>query len=205
MERTEAGESAPSRHEDSPRPGRTKCELYETLQDLIMGAGKEASINLPCLLILASSWTASPSHSYSSELQAKGGHCAARPSCLSDGVRDREERITWSCATKRPVSGLLRAASPTIFLGAGEVRRAGIEGSETRREISGLPGPSSAKFGFRGGRMLHNSDKEFTLTMGGGCGMLEGGRHGAGVVVQGAGERERSFTDNIPKRTHKNL
>ena len=44
-----------------------------------------------------------------------------------------------------------------------------------------------------------------TLTMGGGCGMLEGGRHGAGVEVQGAGERERSFTDNIPKRTHKNL
>ena len=101
LERTEAGESAPSRHEDSPRPGRTKCELYETLQDLIMGAGKEASINLPCLLILASSWTASPSHSYSSELQAKGGHCAARPSCLSDGVRDRKEWITWSCATKR--------------------------------------------------------------------------------------------------------
>ena len=29
--------------------------------------------------------------------------------------------------------------------------------------------------------MLHNSDKEFSLTMGGGCGMLEGGRHGAGV------------------------
>jgi len=53
--------------------------------------------------------------------------------------------------------------------------------------------------------MLHNSDKEFTLTMGGGCGMLEGGRHGAGVEVQGAGERERSFTDNTPKRTHKNL
>ena len=77
--RTEAGESAPSRHEDSPRPGRTKCELCETLQDLIMGAGKEASINLPCLLILASSWTASPSHSYSSELQATRGTlcCAA--------------------------------------------------------------------------------------------------------------------------------
>ena len=33
--------------------------------------------------------------------------------------------------------------------------------------------------------MLHNSDKEFSLTMGGGCGMLEGGRHGAGVEVQG--------------------
>ena len=110
----------------------------------------------------------------------QGGHCVARPSCHSDRARDREERITWSCATKRPVSGLLRAASPTIFLGAGEVRRAGIEGLETRREISSLPGPSSAKFGFRGGRMLHNSDKEFSLTMGGGCGMLEGGRHGAG-------------------------
>ena len=41
LERTEVGESAPSRLEDSPRPGRTKCELYETLQDLIMGAGKK--------------------------------------------------------------------------------------------------------------------------------------------------------------------
>ena len=41
LERTEAGESAPSRHEDSPRPGRAKCELCETLQDLIMGAGKK--------------------------------------------------------------------------------------------------------------------------------------------------------------------
>ena len=52
-ERTEAGESAPSRLEVSPRPGRTKCELCETLQDLIMGAGEKASFNLPCLLILA--------------------------------------------------------------------------------------------------------------------------------------------------------
>ena len=79
LERTEAGESAPSRHEDSPRPGRAKCELCETLQDLIMGAGEEASINLPCLLILASSWIARPSHSYSSELQATRGTlcCAA--------------------------------------------------------------------------------------------------------------------------------
>ena len=79
LERTEAGESAPSRHEDSPRPGRAKCELCETLQDLIMGAGEEASINLPCLLILASSWTARPSRPYSSELQATRGTlcCAA--------------------------------------------------------------------------------------------------------------------------------
>ena len=84
--------------------------------------------------------------------------------------------------------------------------RAGIEGLETCREISGLPGPSSAKFGFRGGRMLHNSDKEFALTMGGGCGMLEGGRHGAGErYKEPEGGREAGFTDNIPKRTHKNL
>ena len=72
-ERTEAGESAPSRLEDSPRPGRAKCKLCETLQDLIMGAGEEASLNLPCLLILASSWIARPSRSYSSELQATRG------------------------------------------------------------------------------------------------------------------------------------
>ena len=75
------------------------------------------------------------------------------------------------------------------------MRRAGIEGLETCREISGLPGPSSAKFGFRGGRMLHNSDKEFALTMGGGCGMLEGGRHGAGVrYKEPEGGREVSPT-----------
>ena len=134
----------------------------------------------------------------------QGGHCAARPSCHSDRARDREERITWSCATKRPVSGLLRAASPTIFLGAGEGRRAGLEGLETRREISDLPGPSSVKLGSRVDVRFITPLKN-TLTMGGGCGMLEGGRHGAGVEVQGAGERERSFTDNIPKRTHKNL
>jgi len=99
---------------------------------------------------------------------------------------------------------LLRAASPTIFLGAGEGRRAGLEGLETRREISDLPGPSSVKLGSRVDVRFITPLKN-TLTMGGGCGMLEGGRHGAGVEVQGAGERERSFTDNIPKRTHKNL
>ena len=98
-----------------------------------------------------------------------------------------------------PVSGLLRAASPTIFLGAGEVGRAGMEGLETCREISGLPGPSSAKFGFRGGRMLHNSDKEFALTMGGGCGMLEGGRHGAGErYKEPEGGREAASPTTYP-------
>ena len=59
----------------------------------------------------------------------RGGPCLARPSYHSAGARDGENRITWRCATKRPVSGLLRAASLTIFLGAGEVNgRAGVEG-----------------------------------------------------------------------------
>ena len=110
LERTEAGESAPSRLEVSPRPGRTKCELCETLQDLIMGAGEEASINLPCLLILAPSWMLGLPSPTRPSCRRRGGHCANRPFCHSDGARDREERITWSCATKRPVSGLLRAA-----------------------------------------------------------------------------------------------
>ena len=47
----------------------------------------------------------------------------------------------------------------------------------------------------RGGRRLHNSDKEFALTMGGGCGMLEGGRHGVGVrYKEPEGGREASPT-----------
>ena len=77
--------------------------------------------------------------------------------------------------------------------------RAEVEGLETCREISGLPGPSSAKFGFRGGRILHNSDKEFALTMGGGCGMLEGGRHGAGEgYKEPEGGREAASPTTYP-------
>ena len=116
---------------------------------------EEASFNLPCLLILAPSWMLGlPSPTRPSWRRRRGGHCANRPFCHSDEARDREERITWSCATKRPVSGLSASCSPTIFLGAGEVGRAGVEGLEACREISGLPGPSSAKFGFRGGRIF---------------------------------------------------
>ena len=68
-ERTEAGESAPSRLEDSPRPGRAKCELCETLQDLIMGAGRgifQLAVPLDPRPLL----DARPSLSYSSELEA---------------------------------------------------------------------------------------------------------------------------------------
>ena len=86
-----------------------------------------------------------------------------------------------------------------------EGRRAGLEGLETRREISDLPGPSSKKLGSRVNVRFITPLKN-TLTMGGGCGMLEGGRHGAGAEVQGAGEREWSFTDNNPNeliRTYK--
>ena len=69
LERTEAGESAPSRLEDSPRPGRAKCELCETLQDLIMGAGRgifQLAVPLDPRPLL----DARPSLSYSSELEA---------------------------------------------------------------------------------------------------------------------------------------
>ena len=42
----------------------------------------------------------------------------------------------------------------------------GGEGLEACWGISGLPGPSSTEFWARGGRKLHNSDKEFSLTIG---------------------------------------
>ena len=42
--------------------------------------------------------------------------------------------------------------------------------------------------------MLHNSDKEFALTMGGGCGMLEGGRHGERYKEPGGGREAASPT-----------
>ena len=179
LERTEAGESAPSRLEDSPRPGRAKCELCETLQDLIMGAGEEASINLPCLLILAPSWMLGlPSPTRPSWRRRRGGHCANRPFCHSDGARDGEERITWRCATKRSASGLLRDALQP-FLGAGEVGRAGVEGWKLAGRFE-PPWIELSEVWVPGWTYFHNSDKEFALTMGGGCGMLEGGRHGAG-------------------------
>ena len=38
----------------------------------------------------------------------RGGPCLARPSYHSAGARDGEDQITWRCATKRLVSGLLQ-------------------------------------------------------------------------------------------------
>ena len=93
---------------------------------------------------------------------------------------------------------LLRVASPTIFLGAGEGRRAGLEGLETRREISDLPGPSSVKLGSRVDVRFITPLKN-TLTMGGGCGMLEGGRHGAGErYKEPEGGREAASPTTYP-------
>ena len=65
----------------------------------------------------------------------------------------------------------------------------GREGLEACWGISGLPGPSSTEFWARGGRKLHNSDKEFSLTMGADA---EAWRRGP-EVGRGtrAGERER--------------
>ena len=140
---------------------------------------EEASFNLPCLLILAPSWMLGlPSPTRPSWRRRRGGHCANRPFCHSDGARDGEERITWRCATKRSASGLLRDALQP-FLGAGEVGRAGVEGWKLAGRF-GPPWIGLSEVWVPGWTYFHNSDKEFALTMGGGCGMLEGGRHGAG-------------------------
>ena len=79
----------------------------------------------------------------------RGGPCVARPSYHSAGARDREDRITWRCATIRLVSSLLRAASPTILL------RGGASEQESReRGIGNLlgdfgsPWTVSTEFGF---------------------------------------------------------
>ena len=83
------------------------------------------------------------------------------------GARDREDRITWSCATIRLVSSLLRAASPTIFLRGG-----GSERESRDRGIGNLLGDFESPWTevtgvwVLGGRRLHNSDKKFALTMG---------------------------------------
>ena len=140
---------------------------------------EEASFNLPCLLILAPSWMLGlPSPTRPSWRRRRGGHCANRPFCHSDGARDGEERITWRCATKRSASGLLRDALQP-FLGAGEVGRAGVEGWKLAGRFE-PPWIELSEVWVPGWTYFHNSDKEFALTMGGGCGMLEGGRHGAG-------------------------
>ena len=151
----------PGSREVPPRPGRTKCELYETLQFLIMGAGKETSINLPCLLILASSWTVSPSHSYSSELQAKGGHCAARTSCLLMGFVIGRNGSPGVAPPNVPVSG------PSTSCLSNDLPRGGGREEGRVRRIGNSPGdfgPSwteLSEVGFQGGRTLHNSVKEY--------------------------------------------
>ena len=151
----------PGSREVPPRPGRTKCELHETLQFLIMGAGKETSINLPCLLILASSWTVSPSHSYSSELQAKGGHCAARTSCLLMGFVIGRNGSPGVAPPNVPVSG------PSTSCLSNDLPRGGGREEGRVRRIGNSPGdfgPSwteLSEVGFQGGRTLHNSVKEY--------------------------------------------
>ena len=64
--------------------------------------------------------------------------------------------------------------------------RGGGSGESRGRRIGSLPGDFGppwtelSEVWVPGWTYFHNSDKEFALTMGGGCGMLEGGRHGAG-------------------------
>ena len=104
-----------------------------------------------------------------------------------------------------PVSG------PSTSCLSNDLPRGGGREEGRVRRIGNSPGdfgPSWTELkevGFQGGPRFITPLKN-TLTMGGGCGMLEGGRHGAGAEVQGAGEREWSFTDNNPNeliRTYK--
>ena len=63
----------------------------------------------------------------------------------------------------------------------------------------GPPWTEVSEVWVRDGRMLHNSDKEFALTMGGRCGMLEGGRHGAGErYKEPEGGREAASPTTYP-------
>ena len=128
----------------------------------------------------------------------RGGPCEARPPYHSAGARDREDRITWRCATIRLVSSLLRAASPTILL------RGGASEQESReRGIGNLLGDFGSPWTevngvwVRGGRRLHNSDKEFALTMGADAESLKAGA-GDGEGCKGRRERSR-FPGNTPK------
>ena len=135
----------------------------------------------------------------------RGGPCVARPSYHSAGARDREDRITWRCATIRLVSSLLRAASPTILLRGGASERESRErGFGNLLGDFGPPWTEVNGVWVRGGRRLHNSDKEFALTMGADA---EAWRRGPGVGRGArAGGRERGgFPGNVPKWTHKNF
>ena len=75
-----------------------------------MEAGGEASLNLLCFLILAphpSCHLAFP-FLFVGAAGDEGDPVLARPSYHSAGARDGEDQITWRCATKRLVSGLLQ-------------------------------------------------------------------------------------------------
>merc|ERR1712012_901721 len=67
----------------------------------------------------------------------RGGPCVARPSYHSAGARDREDRITWRCATIRLVSSLLRAAPPD-HLAKGRGKRTGEQTERDWRPAGGF-------------------------------------------------------------------
>ena len=209
-ERTEAWESAlPA--EESPRPGRAKRRLWEIFtrgyHRLHYGCRRRKITQLAVFLNPRPPPELPPGlpAPIRRSCRRRGGHCVARPSYHSAGARDREDRITWRCATIRLVSSLLRAASPTILL------RGGASERESRdRGIGNLLGDFGSPWTevngvwVRGGRRLHNSDKKFALTMGADA---EAWRRGPGVGRGArAGERERgSFPGNMPKWIHKNF
>ena len=115
-----------------------------------MEAGGEASLNLLCFLILAphpSCHLAFPLL-FVGAAGDEGDPVLARPFHHSAGARDGEDRITWRCATIRPVSSLLRAASPTILLRGGASEREGRErGFGNLLGDFGPPWTESTEFG----------------------------------------------------------
>ena len=130
----------------------------------------------------------------------RGGPCVARPSYHSAGARDREDRITWRCATIRLVSSLLRAASPTILLRGGARERESRErGTGDLLGDFGSPWTEVNGVWVRGGQKLHISDKKLIPHAGSGSGS---GRQGPGMGGGArGGERERG---NFPGNARMN-
>ena len=69
----------------------------------------------------------------------------------------------------------------------------------------GLPRSSSAKFGFRGGRIFITPIKNLPSRWEVVAECLKEGAMGPGRGTGSRREGEKQITDNIPKRTHKNL
>ena len=120
----------------------------------------------------------------------RGGPCVALPPYLSAGARDREDRITWRCATIRFVPDLLRAAPPD-HLAKGRGKRTGEQRERDWGPAGGFrTSLDRGQWGLdRGKQKLHNSDKKFALTLGAEA-EAEGRGQGWGEVQEAERGRE---------------